>query len=90
VIVVRVDEVDWSDESIEHIARHGVRPGEVEEVVFGAPFVTRGRERTYRFVGQTEGGRFLTVIMARRRGRVFAVLTARDATREERRALRRR
>ena len=62
---------------------------EVEEVVFGAPFVTRGRERTYRVLGQTEAGRFLTIIMARRQGSVFAVLTARDATRAERRALRR-
>ncbi len=88
--MVRVSEIAWSDSMLDHIARHGVDPEEVEDVVFGTSFVTHGRERTYRFIGQTRGGRFLTVILARRGTSSFAVVTACGATDEERRSFRRR
>jgi uncharacterized DUF497 family protein len=85
----RVEEIDWSFASIEHIARHGVEPEEVDEVVFGRPIVARSRKETYRLIGQTGAGRLLTVILAPRGAGVFAVVTARDATGAERRAFRR-
>lgn len=88
--MVYVDDIDWSGAMVEHVARHGVHLDDVEDVVFGTPFVTRGREGTYRFVGQTRGGRFLTVVLVRREASLFAVVTARDATPEGRRAFRRR
>jgi len=88
--VVRIHEIDWNDAMVEHIARHGVLPEEVEDVVFGRPLIRRGKNRTYRFLGQTAGGRLLSVIVARRPDNFFAVVTARDGTDEERRAFRRR
>ena len=53
------------------------------------PFTTRGRKDRYRVIGQTDDGRWLTVIIAPRGGGVMYVLTAREATREERRAYQR-
>ena len=88
--MVRVAAIDWTDASIEHIARHGVDPDEVDEVVFGPRYATRSRNNTYRLVGRTLAGRYLTVILAPRGGGLFYVVTARDANPGERRAFLRR
>ncbi len=79
----------WDDWNEEHIARHNVTPIEVAEVTANRPFTTRGRKDRYRVIGQTGAGRLLTVIVAPRDGGETYVLTARDATREERRAYQR-
>lgn len=88
--MVRVSAIDWSDASIEHIARHGIDPDEVEDVVFGPRSSTRSRNDTYRLVGQTRAGRYLTVILAPRGRGLFYVVTARDANPGERRTFQRR
>ena len=68
-----------------HIARHGVRLAEVDEVVFGSPFPTRTREGRRRLIGQTQGGRYLTVIVVSLGYGVYALIAARDADDAERR-----
>jgi hypothetical protein len=73
---------DWNED---HIAQHSVIPEEVEEVCLGAPFVSRTRQRRLRIIGQTEAGRYLTVILAPRGRGVYYPITARDATTAERR-----
>jgi hypothetical protein len=69
--------------------RHGVTRDEVDQVVRGDPFITRGRNRTYRVIRQTDGGRYPSDIVARRGENRYFVVTARDADPEERRLLRR-
>jgi uncharacterized DUF497 family protein len=81
-------ELVWDDWNEEHVARHNVTRREVEEVCFGRAFVVRMRRSRYRVVGQTEGGRYLTVILDSRQGREFYVVTARDAVEPERRRFR--
>jgi uncharacterized DUF497 family protein len=89
--VVWVRRLDWDQASIDHIARHGVEPDEVEDVVFGQSHQNRARDGRYRFVGQTSGGRYLAVFVEpESESGVFYVLTARDATIQERRLIRRR
>ena len=39
-----------------HIARHGVRLEEVDDVVFGDPLVLRTPEGRYNLIGQTAAG----------------------------------
>jgi len=78
---------DWNED---HIAQHSVIPEEVEEVCLGDPFVSRTRERRLRVIGQTEVGRYLTVILALRGRGVYYPITARDATAAERRLYHRR
>jgi uncharacterized DUF497 family protein len=77
----------------EHIARHGVSPEEVEEVLVGIfipPFIQRARQGTYRVLGQTADGRYLAVFFALRApGQVYPI-TTRDMDGKERRVYQRR
>jgi len=62
----------------EHIARHGIRLDEAEEVVRGRPFVRKTRDREtgdvrYRFIGQTREGRYLLIICAPRHGIIMSL-----------------
>ena len=70
----------------EHIARHQVRVAEVEEVIFGAPFIRKASQGRYHIIGQTEAGRYLAVFVAPREQGVYSLVTARDADDAERRA----
>ena len=61
-----ISSIKWTDESIEHIARHAVRPEEVEEVCFNEeeiPFIRSGRENLHYVFGKTYSGRFLFVVV---------------------------
>ncbi len=62
-----IRELVFDERNIEHIARHGVTPEEVEEVCYLAPHFTRARSkrgrRRYRVIGQTEDGRYLTIFL---------------------------
>ena len=73
---------EWNED---HIAQHSVIPEEAEEVCLGDPFVSRTRQRRLRIIGQTEAGRYLTIILAPRGRGVYYPITARDATAAERR-----
>ena len=75
----------WDAWNISHIARHNVKPEEVEEVCESRYVFTKGRQNTYRVIGQTQGGRYLTVILAPRGHGNFYPVTARDSDKKERR-----
>ena len=70
----------------EHIARHHVSVAEVEEVIFGTPFIRRARQGRYHIIGQTEAGRYLAIFVAPRGQGVYGLVTARDADDAECRA----
>lgn len=81
---------EWDRANAEKIwERHGVSPGECEEVFFKAPFfVARDqkhsqKESRYYALGQTEAGRRLFVVFTIR-GRLIRVVSARDMSRRER------
>ena len=78
---------------IDHIARHGVTPDEVEDVCFGVPLVQRakshGENPVYYVLGQTEVGRYLfSVVIQFPDGNGYPV-TARPMTDTEERRYRR-
>lgn len=81
-IVELVVESDRED----HIARHHVSIDEVNQIVFGEPFIRKAREKRYLIVGQTEAGRYLAVVVAPRGRDVYGLVTAREADDAERRA----
>ena len=60
---MRIDELLWPHDRIEHIARHGVTPEEVEQVCFSQSLVLRaksyGDNPVYYVLGQTDAGRVL-------------------------------
>lgn len=77
-------ELIFDEWNIDHIAAHGVIPQEVEEVCLSRPYVSKTRQDRLRVIGQTEGGRYLTVILARRGKGTYYPITARDTTISER------
>ena len=86
--MVQIQDLEWDGWNEEHIARHGVTPDEAFQVVWNNHVITRARGNTFRVIGQTDGGRYLTLYVAPRSGGSFYVVTARDATARERRAFR--
>jgi hypothetical protein len=90
---MQIRAVVWDEWNEEHIARHGVVPEEVEEVLaglFAPPFIQRARQGSYRALGQTADGRYLSVFFVVRPTRAVYPITARDMDAKERRAYQRR
>lgn len=89
---MRIRELLWPADRIDHIARHGITPEEVEEVCFGKPRVLRaksqGENPVYYVLGRTSAGRFLfCVVIQFPDGNGYPV-TARDMTPNEKRRFR--
>ena len=85
---MKIDELEWSLERLDHIARHAVTAEEVEEVLSSAPFFKRGRGGVYEAWGQTEAGRYLLVIFRYLGHNRAWPITARDMDENEKRYLR--
>ena len=84
---MRIEEILWPEDRVEHIARHGVDPDEFEEVCFGRSFVLRARSEgqnpVYQILGETEPGRMLLCIVIQfPDGKAYPV-TARPMTEQE-------
>lgn len=74
-------EIAWTDESEQHIARHGVTPADVHEVLQADPKLYRtGRDNTALVFGTTNPGRHLLVVLAEALDGRDYVVTARDMT----------
>jgi len=85
---LRIEFLHWDDGNIEHIARHGVSPSDVEDVCFGAHISFRGRERRYILYGKTANGTMLVVVLERLHGWIFRPITAREMTDKEKHSYR--
>jgi uncharacterized DUF497 family protein len=74
---------DWDDANILHLAEHDVMPEEAEEVVLGDPldagFDVVNSEERRSYLGETDEGRILRVLITMR-GERIRVLTAFDAS----------
>lgn len=86
---MKIRELIWPNDRIEHIAAHRVNVVETEEVCFGDPLVlrskTEGANPVYYVLGQTTAGRYLfCVIIQFPDGKGYPI-TARDMTDNERR-----
>lgn len=86
---MRIWELIWPRDRLEHIAAHGVSSDEVEQVCFGEPLVLRGKTEgknpVYYVLGQTDAGRYLfCVVIQFPDGRGYPV-TARSMTERDQR-----
>ncbi len=91
---MKIHELIWPQDQIEHIAQHNVTPNEVEEVCMGKPFIQRaksqGENPVYYVLGQTNAGRYLFCVVIRfADGRGYPI-TARAMTDKEKRRYRQR
>ena len=85
-----ISEVLWPEERVDHIAQHGVRPEEFEEVCFGASLVLRAKATgrpnpAYYVLGETDAGRALFCVVIEFPGGRGYPVTARDMTAKEKR-----
>ncbi len=85
------EELDYEDDRIAHIAEHGVDIDEVYEVWEGNRLMSRWEKDRRRVYGQTNSGRYLIIIVGRRRrSRRSWLITAREMTEREKKNYRRR
>jgi len=76
---LKSEEVEWDDNNIEHIARHGVFPDEVEDVAFDDnPWIRKGRKGTRYMLGYTVAGRYLFVVYVLKGKGIARVITSMD------------
>ena len=88
---MEISEFEWNDDNIEHIARHRVEPGDVEDVAFDdEPWVKKGRQGTRYMLGYTIAGRYLFVVYILRGKGVARVVTAMDMDDKTRKLYRKR
>ncbi len=86
---MKINELIWPEDRVEHIANHGVTPEEVEETCFGTSLVQRakseGENPVYYVLGQTDAGRYLFCLVIQfAEGRGYPI-TARPMTDKEKR-----
>lgn len=77
----------WDEWNIDHIARHNVEPEEVEQACMSKNVFTKAKSGLYRLIGQSNDGRYLTILLAPRFGSSFYPVTARDSDKKEKRRL---
>ena len=76
---MEIREFEWDDNNIEHIARHGVFPDEVENVAFDDdPWIRKGRKGTRYMLGYTVAGRYLFVVYVLKGKGIARVITSMD------------
>lgn len=74
---MEIREFEWDDNNIEHIARHGVFPDEVEDVAFDDdPWIRKGRKGTRYMLGYTVAGRYLFVVYVLKGKGIARVITS--------------
>jgi uncharacterized DUF497 family protein len=77
--------LQWNPGVIAHFARHGVSQHEVEEVRQGDPILASAYDGRIMLFGPTRSNTMRSVIVAHERDGVYKVITARPASRTERR-----
>jgi uncharacterized DUF497 family protein len=89
---MKIQNITWDQETVDHIARHAVSPEEVEQVLFNdedVPIIMRGRENKYLTYGETDSGRFLFIVWVSKY-RKTRIVTARNMTKKEKQFYRKR
>ena len=82
---MRIAGFEWNDRNLEHISRHGVTPEEVEETCYYQPFILKSKYNRYLILGQSQGGRYLAIVIEQKKMGIVRVLIARDMNNSERR-----
>ena len=73
---MKISDLQWDDQNVEHIARHNVNPKEVEDVCFGVHISAKEEGTRYILSGQSAGGRYLNVVVERVDRGLFRPITA--------------
>jgi len=84
---MKIHQLIWSEERVDHIAEHNVHPEEVEQVCFGKCLALRARatgvNSVYYVLGQTDSGRYLFCVIIQFPDGIGYPVTARTMTKKE-------
>jgi uncharacterized DUF497 family protein len=83
--MLRIRRLNWDPGNIAHIALHQVTVDEAEEVCHGDPVSLHSYVGRIILIGPTEAGRMLAVVLDPAGEDVYYPVTARPASRKERR-----
>ena len=81
--IIQVKSIVWNEKNREHIKKHNLEAGEVEEAITHIKAYRKGYKGRIILIGKT-GKRLVSVVVAKERLRRYYVVTARDADRKER------
>lgn len=88
-----ISSIRWTEQSAEHIAKHGISPIEIGEVCFNeieSPCIRSGKDNLHYVFGKTDAGRLIFVVAKFERHGQVNVVTARDMNDWEKKYFRRR
>ena len=84
VKTLKIDRIIWDEWNVEHVARHGVVPHEVVEILHGEHVAKESYRERLKVVGETRSGRILAIAIHEDSENEYYVITARDADLGER------
>lgn len=82
---MKIKRLRWNEWNIEHIQRHGVNQGEVEEICYSKHFTIKSGRGKMALWGQTDTGRYLLVILVIEEYGDFYPISAREMEEKEKR-----
>lgn len=86
--MIRIRRLIWDEWNVEHISLHGIVPEDVEEVCHGDFLARQTYQRRLIVVGINKVGKLISVILAPWEEGTYYVVTARTASKKERRIYR--
>jgi uncharacterized DUF497 family protein len=63
--------LEWNDDDVAHIERHGINPAEVEDICFEKNIAIKGRYGRYILYGQTRTGRYIKLVLEKLHDHIF-------------------
>lgn len=85
--MIKIKSLEWDAFNVSHIAKHDVTVDEVEEVCMSKPHFTEAKSNRLRAIGETSEHRVLTIILADKGNGGYYTVSARSASRKERKLL---
>ena len=85
-IVIKSRQLFWNDWNREHIKKHNVTVGEIEEALVQYVQVRKGHNHRLIAFGKTKKNRLLAIVI-KKTNKGYYIFSARDANRKERKYL---
>ncbi|MCH8060958.1 MAG: hypothetical protein IH861_00470 [Chloroflexi bacterium] len=87
-MIVYIEDILWDDGNIAHIEERELLLGEVEEAILGQIRAFKKGGKLI-IIGQSDAGRYLTVVLEHVDGEAWRPVTARECDKKEKRLARR-
>ena len=84
-IMIRLKNLIWDEFNLSHIARHAVTRDEVKEASLSDHITLETYGGRILLIGVTKAGRVLSIVLSAKGDDTYYPITARDASRKERR-----